>query len=118
MISTNLAPWKLRCAEAFIAANLHSAIRVVDIARAASCGRADLKHVFQARLGCTPHQYVMRRRIVRAQNLMLLSNDSLCDIATECGFASASALGRLFRRIVGESPTTWRQIQTDKAQGP
>ena len=116
---SSLAPWKIRCAQAFVAANLHSAIRVVDIAKAANCGRTQLKRVFEESFGYTPYQYVIRRRVARAQNLMLSSNDSLCDIATECGFASASALSRLFRQIVGESPSTWRRVhETASRPGP
>jgi AraC family transcriptional regulator len=107
---SSLAPWKIRCVQAFIAANLHSAIRITDIAKAANCGRRQLKLAFEKGLGCTPYQYVMRRRVARAQHLMLLSNDSLCDIASECGFASASGLSRIFRQIVGESPSTWRRV--------
>ena len=107
---SSLAPWKIRCVQAFIAVNLHSVIRVMDIARAANCGCTQLKLAFEESLGCTPYQYVVRRRIARAQHLMLLSNDSLCDIASECGFANASALSRLFRQIVGESPSTWRRV--------
>jgi AraC family transcriptional regulator len=107
---SSLAPWKIRCVQAFIAAHLHSVIRVTDIAKAASCGRTQLKLAFEESFGCTPYQYVMRRRIARAQHLMLLSNDSLCDIASECGFASATALSRVFGQIVGESPSTWRRV--------
>lgn len=107
---SSLAPWKIRCVQAFVAANLHSAIRVIDIAKAANCGRTQLKRVFEESFGYTPYQYVIRRRVARAKNLMLLSNDSLCDIATECGFASASALSRRFRQIVGESPRAWRRV--------
>jgi transcriptional regulator GlxA family with amidase domain len=107
---SNLAPWKIRCVQAFIAVNLHSALRDVDIAKAANCGLSQLKRVFEETLGCTPYQYITRRRVARAQNLMLLSNDSLCAIAAECGFANVATLNRLFRRIVGESPSTWRLV--------
>jgi AraC family transcriptional regulator len=115
---SSLAPWKIRCVQAFIAVNLRSALRVMDIARAANCGRTQLKRAFEESLGCTPNQYITRRRVARAQNLMLLSNDSLCDIAAECGFANVRALSRLFRRIVGESPRTWRLVHASVLSVP
>jgi AraC family transcriptional regulator len=54
---------------------------------------------------------VIRRRVERAQGLMLATDASLSDIALDCGLADQSHLTRLFRRIVGESPRAWRRAR-------
>jgi transcriptional regulator GlxA family with amidase domain len=66
--------------------------------------------VFKNSFGCTPHQYVMRTRIARAQSLLLMSNDTLSKIAAECGFVNQSHLSNLFRKTMGQPPGKWRLI--------
>ena len=104
-----MAPWQVRCLQGYIAAHLHTTIRTADLARVAQLGPFRLKRAFKEILGCTPHQYVIRRRVERAQRLISMTDDSLAQIATECGFAGQSHLSRLFHKIVGERPGAWRR---------
>jgi transcriptional regulator GlxA family with amidase domain len=104
-----MAPWQVRCLQGYIAAHLHTSIRTADLARVAQLGPFRLKRAFKDSLGCTPHQYVIRRRVERAQKLMSMTDDSLAQIATECGFAGQSHLSHLFYKILGERPGAWRR---------
>jgi AraC-like DNA-binding protein len=61
----------------------------------------------------SPHGYIIRRRVERAQGLMLSTARPLRDIAAECGLADQAHLTRLFRRIVGESPAAWRRARIE-----
>ncbi len=108
---TNMAPWQVRCIQGHIAANLHTGIRIADLAGIARCSSYRIKRVFKHNFGCTPHQYLIRRRVERAQRLLILSDDSLSQIAAECGFVSQSHFSYLFRKIVGERPGRWRRLQ-------
>jgi AraC family transcriptional regulator len=105
-----MAPWQARCIQGYIAANLHSTIRVMDLIRVVQFSPKKFDRTFKESFGCTPHQYVMRRRIERAQSLLLMSNDPLRQIAAECGFVNPSHLSNLFHRNVGETPGKWRRI--------
>jgi AraC family transcriptional regulator len=105
-----MAPWQARCIQAYIAANLHGTIRVMDLIRVVQFSPNRFDSVFKETFGSTPHQYVMRRRIERAQSLLLMSNDPLSRIAAECGFVNQSHLSNLFRKVVGETPGKWRRI--------
>lgn len=107
-----LAPWQARCIQGYIAVNLHTSIKIMHLARVVNFGPFRLKRAFKEIFGCTPHQYVIRRRVERAQSLMLVSNDSLSTIAAECGFVDQSHLSNLFQRIVGTRPGAWRRIRT------
>ncbi len=63
----SMAPWHTRCLEGYIAAHLHATIKIEDLTKVANCGHFQLKRAFEEHFGCTPRQYVMRRRIERAQ---------------------------------------------------
>src|ERR1700693_4679395 len=82
----NIAPWQVRCIQGYIAANLQTGIRIADLAGIVRCSSSRIKRLFKNNFGCTPHQYLIRRRVERAQRLLLMSDDSLTQIAAECGF--------------------------------
>jgi AraC family transcriptional regulator len=107
-----MAPWQARCIQGYIAVNLHAAIKTTDLARVVNFSPVRLHRAFKAIFGCTPHQYVIRRRVERVQSLMLMSDDSLGQIAAECGFVHQSHLSNMFYRIVGMRPGAWRRIHT------
>ena len=109
---SNTAPWQLRCIQAHIAANLHTVIRIADLAGMVGFSSYRIKRLIKDNCGCTPHQYVIRRRVERAQRLLLISDDPVSQIATECGFVSHSHLSSVFQKIVGERPGRWRRFQT------
>jgi AraC family transcriptional regulator len=104
-----MAPWQARWVQGYIAANLHSTIRVMDLIRVMKFCPNRFGRVFKETFGCTPHQYIICKRIERAKSLMLMSKDTLTQIAMECGFVNQSHLSNLFRKIVGVSPSWWRQ---------
>jgi len=100
--------WQARCVRGYVAVHLHAKIDLRDLAKVASFSRCKFNRIFKASFGCTPGQYVRRMRVARAQNLMRCSCDPLRQIAAECGFASQSHFGHWFRKIVGDTPATWR----------
>jgi AraC family transcriptional regulator len=103
--------WRARCIEGYVAVHLQGKIRMVDLARVTEFSQSKFNRTFKACFGCTPGQYVRRMRIARAQNLMTMSNDPLCQIAAECGFADQAHFSRCFRRFVGNPPARWRARQ-------
>ena len=114
--SETLAPWQARCIEAYIAANLHCTIRVMDLVRVLKFAPNRFNRLFKATFDCTPHQYVMRRRIARAKSLLLISDDTLGRIAADCGFGNQSHLCNLFRRATGQPPGEWRRVNAHMMQ--
>jgi transcriptional regulator GlxA family with amidase domain len=77
----------------------------------ANLSRYHFSRAFRQSFEDTPHAYVMRRRIERAQGLMLTSVVPLGQIAVECGLADQAHFTKLFRRLVGESPSVWRRAR-------
>lgn len=106
-----LAPWQIRRLKTHIEANLDATIRVKELAELVKLSSFHFCRTFRDSFGDSPHGYVMRRRLERAQGLMLSSNASLGQIAADCGLADQAHLSRLFRRFVGETPGTWRRAR-------
>ena len=65
--------------------------------------------LFRDTTGETPHQFVLRRRIERAQHLLKETDESLTGVALESGFANQSHLTQVFRRHLGLTPRAYRQ---------
>jgi AraC-like DNA-binding protein len=106
-----LAPWQIRKVSAYIDTHLDLTISTADLAGLVKLSVFHFCRAFRASFGESPHTYVMRRRIERAQGMMLRTTSSLAQIAVECGLADQAHLNRSFRRFVGESPGAWRRAR-------
>jgi transcriptional regulator GlxA family with amidase domain len=109
--------WQARCIQGYVAVHLQSKINLGDLARVMDFSRSKFNRAFKASFGYTPGQYVSRMRIARAQNLMRISRDALIQIAAECGFADQGQFNRCFRKVVGESPASWRARNASRSIG-
>lgn len=110
-IRGGLAPWQIRKVTSHVEAHLDRSIRNEDLAALVRLNPSHFGRAFRNSFGEPPHEYVIRRRIERAQGLMLSTDASLREIALDCGLADQSHLTRLFRRIAGESPRAWRRAR-------
>jgi AraC-like DNA-binding protein len=106
-----LAPWQARKLTTYVEMHLDASIVTADLAALAKLSTFHFCRAFRASFNESPHTYVMRRRVERAQGLMLHSDASLGKIAIDCGFADQAHFNKSFRRIVGESPGAWRRAR-------
>ena len=113
-----LASWQARRLRSYIEDKLDSAIRASDLAGLVQLSTSHFFRAFRETFGASPVAYVMKRRMLRAQELMLKSQVSLTQIALECGMCDQAHFSRTFRRIVGINPSAWRrQFLLDPASG-
>jgi AraC family transcriptional regulator len=105
----HLAPWQARRAKEFLSANLHGDVRLASVAAECNLSASHFAHAFRRTFGRPPHRWLMERRIDVVKNLLLTTNLSLVEVASQCGFADQPALNRSFKRIAGESPGQWRR---------
>jgi AraC family transcriptional regulator len=108
-----LSPWQIRKVASFIEANLDRSIKNDELASVVRLNTSHFGRAFRNSFGEPPHEYVIRRRVERAQGLMLSTRAPLSEIALDCGLADQSHLTRLFRRMVGQSPRSWRRSRLD-----
>jgi AraC family transcriptional regulator len=106
-----LSPWQIRKVTSHVEAHLDRPIRNEDLATLVRLNPSHFGRAFRNSFGEPPHEYVIRRRVERAQGLMLSTDAPLSEIALDCGMADQAHLSRLFRRIVGESPRAWRRAR-------
>ena len=104
-----LASWQARRLSAHIDTHLAERIRIEDLAALIGLSVGHFCRAFKVTFSVSAHGYVTRRRIEVAQGLMLTTREPLGAIALSCGMSDQSHFTRLFRRIVGETPHTWRR---------
>ncbi len=106
-----LAPWQVRKVTSHVEASLDRPLKSADLAQLVRLSACHFSRSFRVSFGCSPIEYVIRRRMEHAQGLMLSTDVPLSQIALDCGLADQAHLSRLFRRVVGESPRVWRRAR-------
>lgn len=86
-----------------ITLNLHTPLTLEVLASLVGRSRYHFARLFKASIGETPHQYVIRRRVYRARELLWGGGD-IAQVAAEVGFASQSHLTLHIRRAFGCTP--------------
>ena len=84
-----------------------------EISKQACLSRYHFLRLFREAFATTPHQYLMRRRIERAKELLRSRRLSVTDVCFEVGFQSLGSFSTLFRKCVGDPPTSYRQRERE-----
>ncbi len=82
---------------------------VPALSRVAHVSAAHFIRTFAATFGETPHRYLQRRRVERAMFLLRATDRSVTDICLDVGFTSLGTFSRIFREIVGLTPSAHRK---------
>src|SRR3954470_14327385 len=78
------------------------------IAQRAGVSKYHFIRSFSAEYGQTPAQYLAHRRIERAQDLLRATNLTVTEVCMLVGYTSLGSFSSRFTRLVGESPTGYR----------
>ena len=79
------------------------------IAHVANISRHYFCKMFKAATGISFVDYLSRVRIEKSKTLLLNPNSRISEAAFACGFQSMTNFNRAFKRIVGRSPTQFRE---------
>jgi AraC-like DNA-binding protein len=66
---------------------------------------------FRTTTGLRPHDFVMRRRIERSQELLRDPALPLVEVALSVGFQTQAHFTTVFRALLLETPGRWRKLQ-------
>jgi AraC-like DNA-binding protein len=102
------AAWQSRRLAAHVDANLACRIVIKELAASLDISVGHFCRAFKCTFGMPARIWIRQRRIEFAQGLMLTTRASLSEIALSCGMSDQSHFTRSFRRIVGETPSSWR----------
>jgi AraC family transcriptional regulator len=103
-----LAKFKLRRVLEYINTHLEQDIELADLAEVADMSQCYFASLFKQAMGISPWQYVMQRRVERAKDLLGQCNNSILDIALQCGFNSQSHFTQQFRKFTGVTPKIYQ----------
>jgi AraC-like DNA-binding protein len=103
-----LPTYRLRQVLDYITAHLDQDLSLADLARTAGMSPHHFAVLFRQRMGTSPHRHVVEQRIERAKHLLRDHTRSILDVALASGFESQSHFGRVFRRVVGVTPSDYR----------
>jgi len=84
-------------------------MRIKDLAAAVFLSPDYLRQSFKEAYGYSPMQYLLKKRIDTACQMMISSNAPVKDIAERCGIENVFYFSRLFKKITGKTPTQYRQ---------
>ena len=104
-----LASWQAKRVVAYIESNIGLSLRVADLAGIVQLSISYFFRAFRASFGRPPLAYVNLRRMLHAQALMLNTREPLSQVALACGMSDQAHFTRVFRRIVGITPSVWRR---------
>jgi len=93
----------------FIEDALAGPLSVPVLARRAGMSVAHFSRWFKEHAGMAPADYVARHRIRRVRQLLVLGEASIDHIASDTGFANRFHMSRVFKRIAGCGPATFRR---------
>ncbi len=108
----NLAaePAAVTRAKQFISQNQDGTLCLATVAKAVNTSTFYFCKLFKRATGLTFTAYVARVRIEKAKTLLLDPNRRVSEIAYEAGFQSLTHFNRVFRAIVGQSPSNYRAL--------
>jgi AraC family transcriptional regulator len=106
-----LPKWRLMQVLRYIETNIGEPITLANLSATAGLSRMYFAKQFRTTTGIRPHDFVLRKRIERAQQLLAATSDPLVDIALSVGFQTQAHFTTVFKKVVGSTPYQWRREQ-------
>jgi AraC-like DNA-binding protein len=103
-----LQKWRLKRVVGYIDASMSSKITSRDLAAVAGLSRMHFASQFRAATGLRPHEFLLKRRIRRAEELMRDTTMTIMEIAFAVGFQTQAHFTTVFKRFAGSTPRHWR----------
>jgi AraC family transcriptional regulator len=95
----------------YIETHLTEKMIATELADLIDVSVGQMMRAFKVSVSVPPCQYIARRRVELACTIMSTTREPLCHIAIACGMCDQAHLSRVFRRMIGMSPSAWRREQ-------
>jgi AraC family transcriptional regulator len=100
---------QLRRIKEFVDVHISKEIGISELAGLAGLSQYHFIRAFKHSVGLSPYQYVLSARISVAKEMLSKRDLSIDDVALAVGFSGASQLNRVFRKLIGVTPTIFRR---------
>ena len=119
LLSTWLAPLALQVAErSSLPIWVHNLVQTIDadptaaytstdLLRMTGVTNAQLLRAFRRHLSCTPSDFLMRRRLSVAEDLLRTTDKPVHEVARRAGFENPNRFEKAFRAVHGVRPAKW-----------
>jgi len=104
-----LSAKRLRAVMDLMTDNLGEPLSIQEMASYIHVAPTYFIRAFRQATGEPPHRWLMRKRIERAKSLLRSSEATISEVSAICGFSDQSHFIRVFRRMEGITPRTWRR---------
>ncbi|MFF9159784.1 GlxA family transcriptional regulator [Streptomyces longwoodensis] len=94
---------------AWMEQNLQEEVTVEQLAERAHMSPRTFARRFQQETGTTPYRWILRQRVLLAQDLLEATDETVDAIAWRTGFGTAAALRHQFYRALGTTPNAYRR---------
>lgn len=94
----------------YIDENYHQAINLDTLAEASFSSKSYISHQFKKDIGMSPIDYLIRKRIEVARDLLLNTTDTVTEVARQTGYDNPLYFSTLFKKYAGMSPTAYRNM--------
>lgn len=84
-------------------------LSTVELAEAIDARPGQVHKTLKAATGLAPYQYILSRRVARAQDMLAHRKESLAEIAYACGFSSQQHMTNVFTKKLGTTPGRYRR---------
>ncbi len=101
-------------AERFMTENFTDKIGLKEIAGSVHLSPNYFHKLFSTITGITPHDFLMKKRINYAKELIMTSEHDMMEISMLSGFESQAYFNYCFKKSTGYSPTKYRQKEFEK----
>ena len=105
-----LQKWRLKRVSEYVDNHLAAKISLADLAAVAGLSRMHFASQFRAATGLRPHEYILRRRIRQAEDLLRNSTMAIVEVALTVGFQTQAHFTTVFKRFVGRTPRHFRNV--------
>jgi len=99
---------RIRRAIDFIESDFARRLDLSLLAKVSCMAKYHFLRRFKDVTGETPHQFILRRRLAQAENLLMNTDMSAAEIGRRCGFADPTSFSSAFRSARGLPPLAWR----------
>jgi AraC family transcriptional regulator len=104
-----LSPQQVRLVLDYIDAHLLERPTIAELAALVNLTRYHFMRSFKLAVGMPPHQFMIKRRVERAKEMLSDQDQTIAGVAQQTGFSTSLQLTRAFRRVVGTTPSEFRR---------
>lgn len=108
-LKNHVADGRIKQVLKIIDSKISSPVRVDELARDVCLSRGHFIRLFKNELGCSPSQFIIDFKMMKAKMMLASESIMLKEIAYNLGYEDVSYFTRLFKKHVGITPILYRK---------